>query len=108
MLVAFLASSAGIFALGFVLASVLPNARTAQAVGMTVLFPMMFLSGAALPRQMLSATIQDVAQILPLTHVVSLIDDAWTGVGWNWPGLAVLGGVLVAGVAISVRAFRWE
>ncbi|MEO7836433.1 MAG: ABC transporter permease [Acidimicrobiales bacterium] len=108
VLVAFLASSAGIFALGFVLASVLPNARTAQAVGMTVLFPMMFLSGAALPRQMLSATIQDVAQILPLTHVVSLIDDAWTGAGWNWPGLAVLAGVLVAGVAISVRAFRWE
>ena len=108
VLVAFLASSAGIFALGFVLASVLPNARTAQAVGMTVLFPMMFLSGAALPRQMLSATIQDVAQVFPLTHVVSLIDDAWTGAGWNWPALAVLGGVLVVGVTISSRAFRWE
>ena len=106
--VAFLISAAAIFALGFVLASVLANARTAQAVGMTVLFPMMFLSGAALPRQMLSDTIQDVAQVLPLTHVVSLLDDAWSGAGWNVPALVVLGGVLVAGVVLSTRLFRWE
>lgn len=108
VLVAFLVSAASIFALGFVLASVLANARTAQAVGMTLLFPMMFLSGATLPRQILSETIQDVAQALPLTHVVSLIDDAWSGVGWNGPALIVLAGVLVAGVAISTRIFRWE
>ena len=108
VLVAFLVSAAAIFALGFVLASVLPNARTAQAVGTTVLFPMMFLSGAALPRQMLSATIRDVAQVLPLTHVVSLLDDAWSGAGWNVPALVVLSGVLVASVALSTRLFRWE
>jgi len=108
VLVAFLVSAAAIFALGFVLASVLPNARTAQAVGTTVLFPMIFLSGAALPRQMLSDTIRDVAQVLPLTHVVSLLDDAWSGAGWNVPALLVLGGALVAGVVLSTRLFRWE
>ena len=108
VLVAFLVSAAGIFALGFVLASVLPNARTAQAVGMTVLFPMMFLSGAALPRALLSERIRDVAQALPLTHVVSLLDQAWAGAGWNVSALVVLAGVLVAGVVISSRYFRWE
>ncbi len=108
VVVTFLASAASIFALGFVLASVLPNARTAQAVGMTVLFPMMFLSGAALPRALLSERIQDVAQALPLTHVVSLLDQAWAGAGWNVPALVVLAGALVAGVVISSRYFRWE
>lgn len=78
---AVLLSAASIFALGFILASVLPNARTAHSVAMAVFFPMMFLSGAALPRQLLSETIQDVAQVLPLTHVVTLVGDAWSGAG---------------------------
>lgn len=101
-------SAASIFAFGFILASVLPNARTAQSVAMVVFFPMMFLSGAALPRQLLSATIQDVAQALPLTHVVTLVDGAWSGAGWNPAAMVVLSGVMVAGVALSVRLFRWE
>src|SRR5215210_6429153 len=45
---AILLGAASIFAFGFTLASVLPNARTAQSVAMVVFFPMMFLSGAAL------------------------------------------------------------
>ncbi len=44
---AFLVASLSFFALGFVLAGVLPNARTAQIVGQVVFFPMFFLSGAA-------------------------------------------------------------
>jgi len=108
VVIAFLVSAASIFALGFVLASVLRNPRTAQAVGMTLLFPMMFLSGAALPRPLLPETIRDVAQALPLTHAVSAIDDAWTGAGWNVPALVILAGVLVTGAVLSSRLFRWE
>lgn len=105
---AILLSAASIFAFGFILASVLPNARTAQSVAMVVFFPMMFLSGAALPRPLLSETIQDVALALPLTHVVTLVDDAWSGAGLNLAAMLVLVGVLAAGVAISTRLFRWE
>ncbi len=105
---AILLSAASIFSFGFILASFLPNARTAQSVAMIVFFPMMFLSGAALPRPLLSETIQDVAQVLPLTHVVTLVDDAWSGAGWNLPAMLVLVGVLGAGVALSTHLFRWE
>jgi ABC-2 type transport system permease protein len=68
----------------------------------------MFLSGAALPRPLLPETIQDVAQALPLTHVVTLLDDAWSGAGWNFTAMLVLVGVLAAGVVLSTRLFRWE
>ena len=105
---AILLSAASVFAFGFILASVLPNARTAQSVALVVFFPMMFLSGAALPRQLLSETIRDVALALPLTHVVTLVDDAWSGAGWNATVMLVLSGVLVVGVALSTRLFRWE
>lgn len=105
---AFFLSAASIYAFGFILASILSNARTAQSVGMVVLFPMMFLSGAALPRPLLSETIQDVAQALPLTHVVTLLDDAWSGAGWNTAAAVVLVGVMVCGVILSACLFRWE
>ncbi len=105
---AFLLGAASIYAVGFILASVLPNARTAQSVGMVVLFPMMFLSGAALPRPLLSEPIQNVGQALPLTHVVTLLDDAWSGAGWNWPAALVLTGVMIVGLGLSSRLFRWE
>lgn len=108
VVVSFVIAAASIFAVGFVLASLLSNPRTAQAVGTTLLFPMMFLSGASLPRALLPDTIREVAVVLPLTHVVTLIDDAWTGAGWNWAATAVLAGVFVASVALSTRAFRWE
>ncbi len=108
VLVAILVGAASTFAFGFVLASVVPNARTAQSVAMVVFFPMMFLSGAALPRALLSERIQDVAQVLPLTHVVTLVDDTWSGAGWNMASMAVLLGVLVTGVVLSSRLFRWE
>jgi hypothetical protein len=40
--------------------------------------------------------------------VVNLIDDAWTGAGWNVPALGVLAVVLVIGAGVSFRVFRWE
>ncbi|MGI9021640.1 MAG: ABC transporter permease [Acidimicrobiales bacterium] len=107
-LAAFLLGAAGIYAFGFILASILPNARTAQSVGMVVLFPMMFLSGAALPRPLLPESIQDVGRALPLSHVVTLLDGAWSGAGWNWPAALVLTGVMAVGTGLSALLFRWE
>ena len=53
----FVLSRLSFMALGFILASVMPNARTAQIVGMVCLYPMLFLSGAGFPRELLPDTI---------------------------------------------------
>jgi ABC-2 type transport system permease protein len=37
-------------AIGFVLAALAPDARTANAIGFVIYFPMIFLSGAVIPR----------------------------------------------------------
>jgi len=76
-------SAFSFFAIGFVLASVLPTARTAQAVGLALYMPMMFISGAGMPRQMLPEALVKFSNFLPLTHVVTLIQDLWMGDGWN-------------------------
>jgi ABC-2 type transport system permease protein len=96
------------FALGFVLAGIMPTARTAQAVGMALFYPMLFLSGAGMPRQMMPESLQRVAEFLPLTHVVDLIDDLWFDGALNLTALAVVSGLLVVGLFASRVTFRWE
>ena len=95
-------------AVGFLLASILPTANTATAVGMAVLYPMLFLSGAGLPREILPDNLVKVGNFLPLTHVVDLLKDVWYGDGWNLTALAVIIGMMLLAGALSVRTFRWE
>ncbi len=108
MVPAVLVGAFGFFAVGFVLAGLLPTPRTAQAVGMALFYPMLFLSGAAMPRQIMPAGIQRLAEFLPLTHVVKLLEDLWFAGTWNLTSLAVIGAMGVVALAISRRTFRWS
>ncbi|KAA3663866.1 MAG: ABC transporter permease [Chloroflexi bacterium] len=96
------------FAVGFVMAGLLPTPRTAQAVGMGFFYPMLFLSGAAMPRHIMPETVQGVADFLPLTHVVKLLEDLWLHGTWNLTSLSVVVGLLIAGLLISKQTFQWE
>jgi ABC-2 type transport system permease protein len=110
VLAGFTLSSLSFFALGFVLAGLMPNARTAQVVGMVILYPMLFLSGAGFPRELLPEAIKKVSTFLPLTYVVNLLRGLWIGEAWSQHLLdvGVLTGMLVLGIIISVKTFRWE
>lgn len=110
VLVAFVLSSFSFFALGFVLAGLMPTARTAQIVGMALFFPMIFLSGATIPREVLPQTIRQYAQALPLTHVVTLLRGLWMGEGWaeHLTEVGILAALLVSGVIVSAKTFLWE
>ena len=103
-------SSLAFFALGYLIASAAPTARSAQAIGMVAAFPMMFLSGSAIPLEVLPQSIRRISSLIPLTHVVTLMRGLWTGVGWthHLTEAAVLGGSLVVGMVLSARLFRWE
>jgi ABC-2 type transport system permease protein len=106
---AFVLASLSFFALGFVLAGVLPNARTAQIVGQVVFFPMFFLSGAAgIQRDMFPEALRRVSDLLPLTYVVELVQKLWIAGEWDLTAILVLLGVMVASVLVSARTFRWE
>jgi len=107
---AFILSSLSFFSLGFVLASVMPNARTAQVVGMVIFYPMLFLSGAGMPLEILPEGVRRISKFLPLTHVVTLLRGMWTGSSWSQHTneVLILLGLMVAGVLISAKTFRWE
>jgi ABC-2 type transport system permease protein len=101
-------SSLSFLAVGFAIASLFPSVRVAQAVGQAVFFPMLFLSGAALPLSQMPGWMQSVSDYIPLTYVVRLVRDVWIGDGWNWSAAAVLVAVLVLATLLTARIFRWE
>ena len=63
----FVLSSLSFFGIGFTLAGTMPTVRTAWAVAMALLYPMLFLSGAFFSVELLPAAIQKVSAFLPLT-----------------------------------------
>lgn len=88
----------------------MPTARTAQIVAMVLLYPMLILSGAAWPRELMPAAIEKVSANIPLTYVVNLLKGMWSGEPWSAHVLdvGVLGLMLLPGVVISLWTFRWE
>jgi ABC-2 type transport system permease protein len=77
---------------------------------MVLLYPMLFLSGAGFPRELLPEAIKKVSTFLPLTYVVNLLRGLWIGETWGQHLLdvGVLVVMLVVGVLVSVKLFRWE
>ena len=110
VLAAFVLCSLSFFALGFVLAGLMPTTRIAQVVGMVLLYPMLFLSGAGFPRELLPEAIKKISTFLPLTYVVKLLRGLWVGEAWSQhlSEVIVLAAILVVGVFISSKTFRWE
>ncbi|NOQ23680.1 MAG: ABC transporter permease [Candidatus Aegiribacteria sp.] len=110
VILAFILSTLSISALGFIPASLAPTARSGMIIANVMYFPMLFLSGAMLPGDMLPSFLKTFSQVLPLTHVIELLQGLWLGGHlWEYPvQIAVLCGVTVAGFVIAAKCFRWE
>ena len=106
----FVLSSLSFFGIGFILAGILPTVRTAWVVAMVLLYPMMFLSGAFFSLKLLPEAIQKVSTFMPLTYVVNLLSGLWVGETWgsHLLDVGVLAGMLILGIIISAKTFRWE
>lgn len=106
--VAYVLGVLGFAGFGFVMASLLPTARASQAVSFAIYLPMIFLSGATWPREMLPDWAHTLSSFLPLTYVVEAIKEPWVHGTWHAGALALLAGMTVAGLALSSRLFRWS
>jgi len=98
------------FSLGYLIASLATGARMGQVVGMLILYPMMFLSGAGFPIELLPDSIRRISAFLPLTYAVNLLKGMWFGEAWSAHLLdvGVLGLMIVVLGGLAVRLFRWE
>ncbi|HHY35862.1 MAG TPA: ABC transporter permease [Firmicutes bacterium] len=107
---AFAVSLLSLCAGGFVVASIARSSRAATLMLMTVFYPMIFLSGATIPREVLPSSVQKFSKILPLTHSVTILRGTWFGGNLGEFGSEIFVLVILAGLCIAVSglAFRWE
>jgi len=98
------------FSIGYLIASIAPSSRAGQVLGMVIFYPMMFLSGAGMPLEILPATIRSIARFLPLYYVVNLVKGFWFGEAFSEHllDIVVLLGILLVGYGVSSRLFRWK
>ena len=107
---AVLLSTVSILSAGFVVASIVPTARFAQPIGAAVFYPMITISGLFFPVDRLPIGLRVLANILPTTHAVALMQGVWDGSGWTAQlgSAAALIAISAACIALTTRVFRWE
>ncbi|HNY17054.1 MAG TPA: ABC transporter permease [Treponemataceae bacterium] len=101
---------ASIFSLGFLIASLAPSVKAANLACTVLYFPMLFLSGATVPYEILPRGLKAVADWFPLTEGIKLLKGAVLGldVARDAPGFLALALVAAVSCVLSAIFFRWE
>lgn len=93
-------------AIGLLIGSLVPNARAAQGLGLLAFFPSFLLGGGGPPPSVMSDAMQQVSNVLPLTHVTDAIREPWLGLASGTGHLLVVIAVLVVAVGACSRSVR--
>lgn len=103
-------SALAFFALGYAIAGLVRSARATVVLANVLIIPLVTFSGAMVPLEVMPASVAKIANFLPLKHVVSLMRGLWQGEPWgaHLPEVAVLAGILVAGMVVIALTFKWE
>ncbi len=106
-----IAGVATLAALGVAFSHVIPNFDAAPAYTNIVFLPVIFISGVFYDVDTAPQFLQDIAQILPLTHIIDGLSAALvTGASLadTAGDLAVIVAWGVFGVFFAVRGFSWD
>jgi imidazolonepropionase-like amidohydrolase/ABC-type multidrug transport system permease subunit len=108
---AYICGACALVPMGLLVGSTARDIRTAPAIANLIFFPMMFLSGSAMPFAILPEGVQRFARLLPTTY----LNETYSGVIVRGEGLLTLAGslaVLLAigavGIVLTSMLFRWE
>lgn len=97
--------------LGVALSHLIPNPESAPAYVNAVFLPQILIAGVFYDAKDAPALIRDVADVLPLKHLVDGLSGAMidgTGVGDHVVALLVLAAWGAVGALFAVRGFSWE
>lgn len=98
------------YSIGMLIASLCRSVKSANLVTSLVYFPMLFLSGASIPYELFPKFLQNVADILPLTHGIKVLKQVSLGTIQDsiWISIVVLVVFTIVGSIVSIVNFRWE
>ena len=99
-----------IFSIGFMVGGIAKNNKIAGVIASILYFPMLILSGATLPYEVMPKALQKVADILPLTQGIKLLKNASLNLTLDNAivSILVISTLAVICTGISIKFFRWE
>ncbi|WHH58555.1 ABC transporter permease [Petroclostridium sp. X23] len=98
------------FSIGMLVGGLSPNMKSASILASVLYFPMLVFSGATLPYEVMPASLQRIADVMPLTQGIKLLKATSLGLpaqGVLFP-LAAMAIIAVVCGGISIRFFKWE
>jgi ABC-2 type transport system permease protein len=101
--VGFVVGAVGFVSIGVLLGTLLPSARSAQAVGLVLFFPSFLLGAGGPPPYAMGPALRTLAGYLPLTWVTDAVRDSWLGVGTATASLMIVAALAVAATGLAVR-----
>jgi ABC-2 type transport system permease protein len=89
--------------IGVLLGSLLPSARSAQAVGLLIFFPSFLLGAGGPPPHVMGSVVRKVADPLPLTLLTNAVREPWLGLGTATGSLIAVAALAVAALVLAAR-----
>ncbi len=89
--------------IGVALGSIMPNARSAQGLGLMLFLPFFLLSGGGPPPEAMGDGMRTISNWIPLTHVIRAAQEPWLDIGDPGDHYLVVGGVLI----VATAAWMW-
>jgi ABC-2 type transport system permease protein len=98
------------YGLGMMVASIAPNLKMANLLCTLLYFPMIFLSGATVPYEVMPEPMQKVMNVLPLTQGIKLLKGFSLGLPPEnmLVAICIIGGISVISIVLAVKFFSWE
>lgn len=99
-----------IFSIGMMVGGLAKNPKSAGIICSLLYFPMLILSGATLPYEIMPKGLQYIANALPLTHGIKLIKAASLGLPITGVLLPLIVIISLAAICIgaAIKHFKWE
>jgi ABC-2 type transport system permease protein len=97
--------------LGIAVTRLVPSAEGSSAVVNAIYLPVLIVSGSFYPVEDLPRVLRLVAEALPLSHLLTALQDVFVDGGVRRAHLAGLGILVlwgVLGALLAMRTFRWE
>ena len=109
-ILSFLFLTLTIYSIGMLIASVSPNIKISNLLCTLLYFPMLFLSGATIPYEVMPKALQLVANVFPMTQGIKLLKGTSLGepIGDMLLQIIIMMVISVVCIIISLKYFKWE
>ncbi|GIH93121.1 ABC transporter permease [Planobispora siamensis] len=104
----FLLGTASLFGVGLLIAALAPTAKSAPGIGSILMFPLMFMAGMWIPRELMPDLVRQIGDFLPMAPFGQALRDTWAGQAPQTLNLVVMAATLAVTGALAARLFRWQ